>query len=127
MATAQVETFEETLDCQDIYDTIKNGAPAMDRLIIIVKEIKGNCPVYKVGNKIVLDDGYRVNCKESCDLCMHSLSSILPYYVALFHEVDPIQLRLTKDGRKAYVQCLDPCNYTGGGTVVFEMEKVMQG
>ena len=23
---------------------------------------------------------------------------------------------------KAYVQCLDPCNFTGGGTVAFEVE-----
>ena len=26
----------------------------MDRLLITVKEIKGNCPVYKVGDRIVL-------------------------------------------------------------------------
>jgi hypothetical protein len=37
--------------------------------------------------------------------------------------VDPKELGLSKDGKKAYIQCLDPCEFTGGGTVVFEMEK----
>ena len=48
----------------------------MDRLLITVKEIKGNCPVYKIGDRIVLDEGYRLNLKETNNLCMHSLSSI---------------------------------------------------
>jgi uncharacterized repeat protein (TIGR04076 family) len=47
----------------------------------------------------------------------------MPYYVALYRGVDPKELGLSKDGRKAYVQCLDPCDYTGGGTVTFEIEK----
>lgn len=48
----------------------------MDRLLITVKEIKGNCPVYRIGDRIVLDEGYRLNLKETDNLCMHSLSSI---------------------------------------------------
>jgi uncharacterized repeat protein (TIGR04076 family) len=59
----------------------------MDKLIITVKEIKGNCPVYKVGNRIVIDDGYRVNLKETHNICMHSLASIMPYYIALYRGV----------------------------------------
>ncbi len=31
-------------------------------------------------------------------------------------------LGLTKEGNKAYLQCLDPCEITGGGTVIFEIE-----
>ena len=95
----------------------------MDKLLITVKEIKGNCPVYRVGDRIVLDEGYRLNLKETNNVCMHSLSSIMPYYVALFRGVDSRKLGLSKDGKKAYVQCLDPCDYTGGGTVTFEIEK----
>lgn len=98
----------------------------MDKLRIIVKEVKGNCPVYSVGDKIVLDEGYRFNLDETDDVCMHSLASIMPYYVALYNDVDPQQLGLAKDGQKAYVQCLDPCKYTGGGTVIFEIEKVLR-
>ncbi|MBN1843901.1 MAG: TIGR04076 family protein [Deltaproteobacteria bacterium] len=95
----------------------------MDRLIITVKEIKGNCPVYQVGDKIVLDEGYRLNLKETDNMCMHSLASIMPYYVALYRGIDPRDLGLSKNGKKAHVQCLDPCEYTGGGTVIFEIER----
>lgn len=95
----------------------------MDRLVITVKEIKGICPVYKIGDRIVLDEGYRLNLEETDSVCMHSLSSIMPYYVALYRGVDPKELRLSKDGKKAYVQCLDPCDHTGGGTVILEIEK----
>ncbi len=93
----------------------------MVRLVIQVKEIKGTCPVYKVGDKIVLDDGYRLNLKETTALCMHSISSILPYHNALSRGVDPRELGLSTKGDKAYVQCLDPLEYTGGGTVIFEI------
>jgi uncharacterized repeat protein (TIGR04076 family) len=95
----------------------------MDRLLITVKEIKGICPVYRIGDRIILDEGYRLNLEETDSVCMHSLSSIMPYYVALYRGVDPKELGLSKDGKKAYVQCLDPCDHTGGGTVIFEIEK----
>lgn len=95
----------------------------MGRLIITVMEIKGRCPVYRVGDKIILDEGYRLNLKESNHVCMHSLASIMPYYIALYQGVDPKKLRLSREGKKAYVQCLDPCQYTGGGTVIFAIEK----
>lgn len=98
----------------------------MNKLLILVKEIKGNCPVYKVGDKIVLDEGYRFNLEQTDHVCMHSLSSIMPYYVALYNGVDPQKLGLSRDSKKAYVQCLDPCEHTGGGTVVFEIEKVSE-
>jgi len=96
----------------------------MGKLVIRVREVKGICPVYRVGDRIVLDGGYRMNLKETDRVCMHSLSSIIPYYVALYRGVDPRDLGLSRDGKKAHVQCLDPCEYTGGGTVIFEIERV---
>ena len=95
----------------------------MEKLIIRVKEINGNCPVYRVGDSIVLDEGYRMNLKETNNVCMHSLSSIMPYYIALSRGIQPKELGLSRDGKKAYIQCLDPCEHTGGGTVIFEIEK----
>ena len=95
----------------------------MGRLVITVKEIKGTCPVYRVGDKIVLDEGYKLNLEETDNVCMHSLASIMPYHVALYRGVDPRDIGLSKDPDVAYVQCLDPCQYTGGGTVVFEIKK----
>ncbi len=93
------------------------------RLVILVKEIKGRCPVYKIGDKIVLDDGYRLNLKETDALCMHSMSSILPYYNTLSKGVDPRKLGLSTKRDRAYIQCLDPLEYTGGGTVIFEISR----
>lgn len=95
----------------------------MQKLIIKVKEIKEQCPFYRLGDKIVLNGGYQLNLKETDRVCMHSLSSILPYYNALFHEADPRKLGLSKDENKAFVQCLDPCQHTGGGTVIFEITR----
>lgn len=97
------------------------GCP-MNKLIIKVLKIKGICSVYKVGDKIVIDEGYKLNFEETDKVCMHSLASIMPYYVALSKGIDPKTLGLAKKGNRAYLQCLDPCEITGGGTVVFEVE-----
>ena len=91
------------------------------RLTIKVKEVKGICPVYKAGERIVIDEGYKLNMKKTDNICMHSLGSIFPYYVALSRGIKPVDLGLARKGTNAYVQCLDPCKYTGGGTVVFEV------
>lgn len=97
----------------------------METLIITVKEIVGKCPVYKIGDKIVINCGYKVNLSQTTAICMHSLSSIMPYYVALSNGVKPKALGLAREENgegSAFVQCLDPCKYTGGGTVVFEIK-----
>jgi uncharacterized repeat protein (TIGR04076 family) len=87
-------------------------------LKIVVKEIKGKCPAFKEGDEFFIYDGYLL--KTDFPLCLHALSSLMPYYVALSRGIKPEELNLGKDGR-AYVQCLDPCEYTGGGTVIFEI------
>ena len=79
--------------------------------------------MYSPGDTIVLDEGYRFNFQETAHVCMHSLCAIMPYYIALFRGIEPKNLGLCRDGPKAYVQCLDPCEYTGGGTVIFEIER----
>lgn len=89
-------------------------------LVITVKEIKGKCPVYREKDTFILKEGYKLSAEKP--VCMHSLSSIMPYHVALSNDVSPLALGLGKED-KAYVQCLDPCQYTGGGTVVFEIVK----
>ena len=91
-------------------------------MVVEVKSIRGHCPVYKVGDRIVLDEGYKLNLKETTAVCMHSLASIMPYYVALYRGVKPSDLGLGR-GERAYVQCLDPCHITGGGTVLFEIRR----
>jgi len=95
------------------------------KLVIKVVEIKGGCPVYEVGNRIVLRGGYILDPGETDVVCMHSLASILPYYLALSKGVKAKDLGISKgDSEEAYLQCLDPCEITGGGTVRFEISKV---
>ena len=92
-------------------------------LIVKVKEIKGSCPVYKTGDKFTLKEGYKL--VADIPVCMHSLASILPYYNAL-RKMSPADLGIAgkEEKDKAFVQCLDPLCYTGGGTVVFEITKI---
>jgi len=59
--------------------------------------------------------------KETDNICLHSLASLLPYYNALAKGVSPAALGLAKKGKVAYLQCLDSQKYTGGGTVVFKV------
>ena len=93
------------------------------KLVIKVIDIQGNCPVYHVGQKIVLDEGYKVNLKETDAICFYSLASLLPYHAALSKGVDPVELGLAREGKDAYLQCLDPQKYTGGGTVTFKISR----
>ncbi|HDD44903.1 MAG TPA: TIGR04076 family protein, partial [Candidatus Desulfofervidus auxilii] len=72
------------------------------KLIIKVKEIKGNCPIFKIGDTIFIENGYILRLEKP--ICMHSLTSIMPYYVALSRGIKPQELGLGKDN-KAYVQC----------------------
>jgi uncharacterized repeat protein (TIGR04076 family) len=92
----------------------------MGKLVIRVKEIRGSCPVFKEGDKIVID-GPEIDLKETDNLCIHALPSILHYALALKEGADPIKLGLSKRKDRAYLQCVDPWRpYTDGGTAIFE-------
>lgn len=91
-------------------------------LKVEVVEVKGRCPVYQKGDYFFIRNGYLLTLGNRESLCMHSFSCLLPYYVALARGIEPRELGLTSAGdHGAYVQCLDPCAYTGGGTVVFKI------
>lgn len=97
-------------------------------LVVKVKEIKGTCPGYKPDDTIVIRKGYVLDPTRSSPVCMHSLASFMPYYVALSKGVHPKDLGLSGTNPDcAYVQCLDPCEITGGGTVIFEISAKQRG
>lgn len=60
-------------------------------LVIEVAEIRGKCPVYKVGDKIVID-GPMILPDKTDVICIHALASLLHYAVALREGVDPRKL-----------------------------------
>lgn len=95
-------------------------------LEIEVCEIRGKCPVHKVGDKIVID-GPRIVLDKTDAVCVHALSSLLHYVLALEEGADPVKLGLSKpeDKQHAYIQCVDPGEpYTHGGTVIFRCRRI---
>ena len=93
-------------------------------LEINVCQIIGTCPVYKVGDKMVID-GPKILLNGTDAICVHALSTLLHYVVALDEGADPIKLGLSKDKEHAYMQCVDPGEpYTEGGTVIFECRRI---
>jgi uncharacterized repeat protein (TIGR04076 family) len=95
-------------------------------LDIEVCEVRGKCPVHKVGDKIVIDDP-KIILHQTDSLCTHALSSLLHYVLALEEGADPVKLGLSKpsDREHAYIQCIDPGKpYTDGGTVIFRCRRV---
>ena len=92
-------------------------------IVVTVKEIKGHCPTYEVGDSFTLKAGYQLESDKP--VCMHGLASLMPYYNAL-RVSEPKQWGLEgkEDRSKAYIHCPDPSDHTGGGTVVFEVTTV---
>lgn len=92
-------------------------------LEIEVCNVKGKCPVHKVGDRIVID-GPRIVLEKTDAVCVHALPSLLHYNIALEEGVDPRKLGLSKDGKSAYIHCVDPGEpYTSGGTVIFKCSR----
>jgi len=48
---------------------------------ITVKEIRGQCPTYRVGDSFTLKAGYQL--MSDTPVCMHGLAALMPYYNAL--------------------------------------------
>jgi len=93
-------------------------------LEVKVCQIRGVCPVYKVGDRMVID-GPKILIDKTDAVCVHALSTLLHYVVALEEGTDPVKLGLSKDKEHAYMQCVDPSEpYTEGGTVIFECHRI---
>ena len=93
-------------------------------LEIKVCEIRGRCPVYQVGDRMVID-GARILLDMTDAVCVHALPTLLHYVVALEKGTDPVELGLSKEKGCAYIQCVDPGEpYTEGGTVIFECRRI---
>jgi len=94
------------------------------RLVITAKEIRGDCPVFKVGDKIVVESP-KINVSETDNICIHALGCMLSMIAPLSHGISFQKLGLAKEeDEKGYVQCLDPAKpYTNGGTVLFEIKR----
>jgi uncharacterized repeat protein (TIGR04076 family) len=94
------------------------------RLIITVNEIRGKCPVFNVGDKIVIKQP-KIVLEKTDNLCVHALGAMFSMVIPLSKGISFKDLGLTKEEEdKGYLQCLDPGKpYTSGGTVIFEIKR----
>jgi uncharacterized repeat protein (TIGR04076 family) len=94
------------------------------RLVITAKEIRGNCPVFNVGDRMLIKEPEIIPEKTDA-ICVHALGSMLSMIIALSRGVSFKELGLARDeGDVGYLQCPDPGPpYTAGGTVVFEIRR----
>ena len=94
------------------------------RLVLTVREVRGSCPVHKVGDRIVVEVP-KIDTANTDTLCVHALGSMLSELVPLARGASFKDLGLAiQEGNVGYVQCLDPGPpYTAGGTVIFEIKR----
>ena len=94
------------------------------RLVITAKEIRGNCPVFSIGDRIVIEEP-KIIPEKTDALCVHALGSMLSMIIALSRGASFKELGLAREeGDVGYVQCLDPGPpYTRGGTVIFKIKR----
>jgi uncharacterized repeat protein (TIGR04076 family) len=91
--------------------------------ILVVKEIRGFCPVYKRGD-IILINRFFFESKKSANICIHAFSSMSTLLSAFVHGVSAKDLGIGSEDDVGYLQCPDPGPpYTSGGTVVFELRR----
>jgi len=93
------------------------------RVIIRVKEFKGFCPLYQIGDTITIEKFY-VKSSVSKDVCMHALIAMSTLLSPLLHGSSAQELGIGPDKDLGYLQCPDPgppC--TKGGTVLFELRR----
>ncbi len=94
------------------------------RLIIKVQEIRGKCPVHRVGDRITIEMP-RLVLEETENICIHALTAMQTILQALARGYSAKQLGMGPRDDEAYVQCPDPGPpYTQGGTVIFKIRRV---
>lgn len=83
------------------------------RVTLRVKESRGDCPYYEVGDKITFQ-GAEIIKDESDNLCLYALSSMFPYITALTRDT-PEEDWIN---RKESIQCPDDAR-----PVIFQVER----
>ena len=93
------------------------------KVVVTVKEVKGYCPVYKPGDRFVVE-GFYVLSSESCNICIHAFSAMLTLLSAFSHGVSAVDLGIGKREDVGYLRCPDPGPpVTCGGSVLFELRR----
>ena len=93
------------------------------RIRLTVEKIKGHCPLYKIGDIIIIEEFY-INVKASPNICIHALAAMSTLLSAFLNGSSAIELGIGSQENIGFVQCPDPSQpYTQGGTVLFKLER----
>jgi uncharacterized repeat protein (TIGR04076 family) len=95
------------------------------RVIVSVEKIRGNYPMYKTGDKIVIDKFY-IKTKDSHKICIHAFAATTTLLSPFLHGTSAIELGIGSEEDVGYLQCPDPGPpHTKGGTVLFKLKRVV--
>ena len=96
------------------------------RVIYEVEDIRGTCPVYKVGDKIVFDSQYPVeaiNSKESDAVCLRAIHNMWTHLTWQAGS-DPVVTHLSGVAGEYRIACPMPGDpYTPCGYVIFKIRR----
>lgn len=94
------------------------------RIKIIVKDIKGHCPIYKVGDEIIFNKFY-IDSEKSAPVCIHAFLSMAPILYAASRGVSLKDIGIGESDDTGFLTCPDPGPpYTPGGSVLFRIERI---
>lgn len=94
------------------------------KIVITVEKIIGNCPIYKRGDKIVINKFY-IRTKDSQNICIHAFAAMTTLLSAFLQGNSASELGIGFEKDVGYLQCPDRGPpYTEGGTVLFKLERV---
>jgi len=98
--------------------------PRTYRVTATVKNIRGTCPIYKPGDRMVFE-GFYLQPHQPSPVCIHALSAMNTLLSPFLHGVGADELGMGSGPDIGYLQCPDPGpHYTSGGTVTFELKRM---
>lgn len=78
------------------------------KIVLEVVEINGECPVYKLGHKMTIDEPMYI-LKETDGICIAPVAQFYPYLNSLLRGIDPMDLGIAKEGgRRLSHMCSPP-------------------
>lgn len=90
------------------------------QVIITVEKIRGNYPIYKTGDKIVINNFY-IKSEDLQNICIHTFAAITTLLSAFLHGTSTLELGVGHEEDAGFLQCPDPSPpYTKGGTILFK-------
>ncbi len=94
------------------------------KIKITVEDIKGNCPIYRIGDEIIFNK-YYIDTSKSAPVCIHAFLSMASIIYAASHGVSLKDTGIGENDDEGFLTCPDPGPpYTCGGSVLFKIRRI---